>query len=282
MAEQRKTDGSLALNTVPRIITIPAAEQSGPQRLRVAAYCRVSSDSADQLNSFAAQNAYYTALIAENPDWELVDIYADRGITGTSADKREDFQRLLADCKRGRIDKILVKSISRFARNTKDCLKATRELKEIGVGVCFEEQNIDTSNMTGELLTAAFSAIAQKESESISQNIRWSYQHRMKSGNFITCKAPFGYRLKDGMLEIYEPEAEIVRTIFSQYLAGQSKDEIAAMVTALGVPTRDGKGYWQHSSISYILRNERYVGDALLQLRQQYLHPPASRAVPVR
>ena len=125
MAEQRKTDGSLALNTVPRIITIPAAEQSGPQRLRVAAYCRVSSDSADQLNSFAAQNAYYTALIAENPDWELVDIYADRGITGTSADKREDFQRLLADCKRGRIDKILVKSISRFARNTKDCLKAT-------------------------------------------------------------------------------------------------------------------------------------------------------------
>ena len=152
MAEQRITDCSLALNTVPRIITIPAAEQSGPQRLRVAAYCRVSSDSADQLNSFAAQNAYYTALIAENPDWELVDIYADRGITGTSADKREDFQRLLADCKRGRIDKILVKSISRFARNTKDCLKATRELKEIGVGVCFEEQNIDTSRVSGEMM----------------------------------------------------------------------------------------------------------------------------------
>ena len=197
MAEQRKTDGSLALNTVPRIITIPAAEQSGPQRLRVAAYCRVSSDSADQLNSFAAQNAYYTALIAENPDWELVDIYADRGITGTSADKREDFQRLLADCKRGRIDKILVKSISRFARNTKDCLKATRELKEIGVGVCFEEQNIDTSRVSGEMMTAIFAALAQKESESISENMRMSYKRRMERGEFLTCKAPFGYRLVD-------------------------------------------------------------------------------------
>ena len=161
MAEQRKIDGSLALNTASRVITIPATEKSGPQRLRVAAYCRVSSDSADQLNSFAAQNAYYTALITGNPDWELVDIYADRGITGTSADKREDFQRLLADCKRGRIDKILVKSISRFARNTKDCLKATRELKEIGVGVCFEEQNIDSSRVSGEMMTAIFAALAQ-------------------------------------------------------------------------------------------------------------------------
>ena len=160
MAEQKKTDGSLALNSAPRVITISAAEQSGPQRLRVAAYCRVSSDSADQLNSFAAQNAYYTALINGNPDWELVDIYADRGITGTSVDKREDFQRLLADCKRGRIDKILVKSISRFARNTKDCLKATRELKEIGVGVCFEEQNIDSSRVSGEMMTAIFAALA--------------------------------------------------------------------------------------------------------------------------
>jgi len=136
MDEQKRTDGSLALNTAPRIITIQAAERPEGRQLRVAAYCRVSSDSADQINSFAAQNAYYTALINGNPDWDLVDVYADRGITGTSADKRGDFQRLLADCWRGRIDKILVKSISRFARNTKDCLKATRELKDIGVSVC--------------------------------------------------------------------------------------------------------------------------------------------------
>ena len=209
MAEQRKTDGSLALNTVPHVITIPAAEQSGPQRLRVAAYCRVSSDSADQLNSFAAQNAYYTALINGNPDWELVDIYADRGITGTSADKREDFQRLLADCKRGRIDKILVKSISRFARNTKDCLKATRELKEIGVGVCFEEQNIDSSRVSGEMMTAIFAALAQKESESISQNMRMSYHRRMESGTLTPFAAPYGYNIHNHTLEISEKEAHV-------------------------------------------------------------------------
>ena len=267
MAEQRKTDGSLALNTVPRIITIPAAEQSGPQRLRVAAYCRVSSDSADQLNSFAAQNAYYTALIAENPDWELVDIYADRGITGTSADKREDFQRLLADCKRGRIDKILVKSISRFARNTKDCLKATRELKEIGVGVCFEEQNIDTSRVSGEMMTAIFAALAQKESESISENMRMSYKRRMERGEFLTCKAPFGYRLVDGQLIIEESEASIIRLIFKRYLAGKCLEAIAEEITTYGIPTRDGHNRWQRKTIRYILQNERYSGDTLLQKR---------------
>ena len=266
MSRRQQTTGSLALEQ-KKVIVIEAAQRPETQKLRVAAYCRVSSDSSDQMNSFAAQLNYYTTLISGKDNWTMTDIYADAGISGTSAQKRPDFQRLLSDCRRGRVDKILVKSISRFARNATDCLETIRELKAIGVGVCFEEQGIDTSEMTGELLTAMFSAIAQKESESISGNMRWSYQHRMKSGNFITCKAPFGYRLKDGMLEIYEPEAEIVRTIFSQYLAGQSKDEIAETVTALGVPTRDGKGYWQHSSISYILRNERYVGDALLQKR---------------
>ena len=140
---------------------------------------------------------------------------------------RPDFQRLLSDCRRGRVDKILVKSVSRFARNVRDCLKAVRELKSIGVGVCFEEQNIDTSNMSGELLTAVFAALAQRESENISSHMRWSYQRRMQSGEFITCKAPFGYRLKNGTLEINEAEAEIVRTIYDRYLAGESKDDIA-------------------------------------------------------
>ena len=188
----------------------------------------VSSDSADQLNSFAAQNAYYTALITGNPDWELVDIYADRGITGTSADKREDFQRLLADCKRGRIDKILVKSISRFARNTKDCLKATRELKEIGVGVCFEEQNIDSSRVSGEMMTAIFAALAQKESESISQNMRMSYKRRMESGTYLPNSLPFGYRLTNREVAIDLEQAQIVCEIFQDYLAGISMGSIAA------------------------------------------------------
>ena len=190
MAEQKKTSGSLALKAAPRLVTIPAAEQPEARKIRVAAYCRVSSDSLDQLNSFAAQNAYYTALIGANPDWELVDIYADRGITGTSADKRDDFQRLLSDCRRGLIDKVLVKSVTRFARNTKDFLKATRELKAIGVGVCFEEQNIDSSMVSGEMLASIFASLAQKESESISQNMRMSYKRRMECGTYLPNSLP--------------------------------------------------------------------------------------------
>jgi len=260
----KQTNGSLALKE-NKVIVIEAAQRPEAQKLRVAAYCRVSSDSSDQLNSFMAQLNYYTTLISSKEHWTLADLYADEGISGTSTEKRPDFQRLLSDCRRGRIDKVMVKSISRFARNAKDCLETVRELKSIGVGVCFEEQNIDTSNMSGELLTAVFAAIAQKESESISENMRWSYQRRMESGTFITCKAPFGYRLKDGMLEVYEPEAKIIRMIFERYLAGQNIDEIAAEVTRSGIPTRDGKHRWQHTTVSYILRNERYAGDALLQ-----------------
>lgn len=267
MAEQRKTDGSLALNTAPRIITIPAAEQSKPQRLRVAAYCRVSSDSADQLNSFAAQNAYYTALINGNPDWELVDIYADRGITGTSADKRDDFQRLLADCKRGRIDKILVKSISRFARNTKDCLKATRKLKEIGVGVCFEEQNIDSSRVSGEMMTAIFAALAQKESESIYKNIRWTIQNQMEKGTFNPITLPFGYRRgRDRRPVIDEPSAKYVRYIFQSYLDGYNTGDIAQVLESEKerAPVLAGRR-WTFQAVSRILQNEKYIGDSLWQ-----------------
>lgn len=266
MSEKYKTRGSLALED-KRVIVIEAAERPEAQKLRVAAYCRVSSDSSDQINSFMAQLNYYTTLISSKDKWIMVDIYADKGISGTSAEIRQDFQRLLSDCRKGRVDKILVKSISRFARNAKDCLETIRELKSIGVGVCFEEQGIDTSDMSGELLTAVFAAIAQKESESISGNMRWSYKRRMESGKFITCKAPFGYRLKNGTLEINENEAEIVRMIFDRYLSGQSKDEIAHYLSELGIPTRDGKMRWQYSSVSYILRNEKYVGDALLQKR---------------
>lgn len=264
MEKKPVTNGNLALKQ-KEVIVIEAAERPESAKLRVAAYCRVSSDSSDQLNSFQAQLSHYTELVSGRDAWSLVDIYADEGITGTSAEKRQDFQRLLTDCRKGRVDKILVKSISRFARNTTDCLETIRELKSIGVGVCFEEQNIDTSNMSGELLTAVFAGIAQKESESISGNMRWSYKRRMESGEFITCKAPFGYSIENRKLTINENEAKIVRMIFEQYLSGKSQDEIAADVSALGIPTRDGKPYWQQSTISYILQNEKYIGDALLQ-----------------
>ena len=156
MSGTEKTNGSLALT--PQIITIPAKEPERTRKLRVAAYTRVSSNSRDQLHSFVVQNAHYSKLITDNPKWELVDVYADKGITGTSVEKRDDFLRMMEDCRSGRIDRILVKSTSRFARNTKESLEAVRELKSLGVSVYFEEQNIDTEQATGEALTAVFSA----------------------------------------------------------------------------------------------------------------------------
>ena len=150
MAEKHLTDGTTALTAQPRVIKIEAAEKSQNAQLRVAAYTRVSSDSDDQRNSFAAQNRYYAELISGKAEWRMVDIYADEGITGTSAAKREDFQRMMTDCRRGLIDQILVKSISRFARNTKDCLEAVRELKELGVNVRFEREGIDIANVSSE------------------------------------------------------------------------------------------------------------------------------------
>ena len=240
MAEKHLTDGTTALAAQPRVIKIEAAEKPQNVQLRVAAYTRVSSDSDDQLNSFAAQNRYYAELISGKAEWRMVDIYADEGITGTSAAKREDFQRMMADCRRGLIDQILVKSISRFARNTKDCLEAVRELKELGVNVRFEREGIDTANVSSELITAIYAAFAQKESESISGNMRWSCQRRMESGEFNTCRAPWGFRLDGKILAVHEEEAEIVRRIFLEYLSGRNPREIAEILNA--ETHRDGYG----------------------------------------
>lgn len=263
MSDKEKTNGSLAM--APRVITIPAANQETARKLRVAAYTRVSSNSKDQEHSFAAQNAYYSKLITDNPDWELADIYADQGITGTSIDKRDNFLRMMEDCRKGRIDRILVKSSSRFARNTKESLAAVRELKSLNISVYFEEQNIDTAQVSGEVLIAMFAALAQRESEAISERVRWSYRVRMSKGRFSTCKAPYGYRLVKDHLEIQEDEASIIRHIFDRYLAGVSMENIAKEITALGCPTRDGTQYWQLTSIQYILQNEKYAGDSLSQ-----------------
>lgn len=205
-----------------KVTVIPPSETQ-KKTLRVAAYCRVSSDSADQKHSYAAQIRAYTDLIGSHPGWELVDIYADEARTGTRADIREDFQRLLSDCRKGKIDKVLVKSVSRFARNTRDCLAALRELFALGVSVEFEEDHIDTGTLTTELMVSVSGALAQQESVSISQNQRMSYQRRMQRGEFITCFAPYGYRLVDGKyLEIDEQEASTIRWIFATYLVGYS------------------------------------------------------------
>ena len=261
MSEKEKTNGSLAMT--PRVITIPAANQETTRKLRVAAYARVSSNSEDQKHSFAAQNAYYSKLITDDPNWELADIYADQGITGTSIDKRDDFLRMMEDCRKGRIDRILVKSSSRFARNAKESLEAVRELAALGVSVCFEEQNIDTAQVSGEVLIAIFAALAQRESEAISKRRRWSYQVQMKKGQFNTCQAPIGYRLDGRELEVIPEEAKVVQRIFREYLSGRNSRELARMLNEENVLGLD----WKYNTIDYILQNERYAGNALLQKR---------------
>lgn len=253
---------------------IPSRERT-PDMLRVAAYCRVSSDSSDQLHSYTSQIRKYTEKISEHDGWELVDIYADEAVTGTRMDKREDFNRMLSDCRKGKIDRILVKSISRFARNTKDCLVALRELAALGVTVCFEKENISTETLTSELMVSVFGSLAQEESISIGKNQRISYQRRMERGEFITCYAPFGYRLVDGKnLEIIEEQAEIVRWIFDRYLSGHSTAWIAAKLTEKGIPTVSGGAKWQSRTIQKMLACEKYVGDTLCQKTYTTLNFP--------
>lgn len=262
MESRQKTAGNLAVSEQQRVIVIEATEKPQDLKLRVAAYTRVSSDSADQLNSFAAQNRYYTALISGRENWTMVDIYADRGITGTSAEKRGDFQRLMADCRRGLIDKVLCKSISRFARNTTECLEAIRELKALGIGIEFEEQHIDTAKLSGETLTAIFASMAQSESRAISDNMRWSYQRRMESGSYVPACQPFGYILKDNKIQIHSDSAEVIQEIFRQYLSGIGAGSIADNLNSAQIVNRFGKPSWTPRAIRYIIKNEKYTGNS--------------------
>ena len=233
--------------------------------LRVAAYCRVSSDSSDQLHSFAAQVQHYTKFISDNERMELADIYADEGITGTKTSERDDFNRLIADCKKGKIDRVLTKSVSRFARNTADSLMYARLLKEYGVSILFEKENIDTAYMSSELLLALSGAQAQEESISISKNMRWSIENRMKAGTFIASHTAYGYKLVDGKYFIEKKEAEIVKLIFESFLSGMGKKAIADMLNNMDIPKRIDGVPWQISTVEYILTNERYIGDAVFQ-----------------
>lgn len=266
MVDKKLTDGSMALQDKQcRVITIEATETKQDIRLRVAAYVRVSSASDDQLNSFASQTQHYTSLISSNENWSLVDIYADEGITGTSVDKREDFKRLMADCRRGLVDRILVKSISRFARNTTECLKAIRELKALGVGVHFEKENIDTATMSGEMMTTLFASFAQAESESISGNMRWSIQKRMQDGTYIPANLPYGYVLKDHTIQIVPQQAVVIQRIFTEYLSGKSTEQIATDLRKDNIPCKSGHIAWNSTSIRYIISNEKYAGDSVWQ-----------------
>lgn len=257
--------------TQPQVIVIPAtkAEQYGIVRrqLRVAAYCRVSTDQEEQLTSYEAQVAYYTDKIMTNPEWTMAGIFADEGITGTSAKKRPEFLRMIRLCERGKIDLILTKSISRFARNTVDCLNYIRELKELGIPVIFEKENINTMKADSEIIITMLGGFAQAESESISQNVRWGKRQSFKSGKVaFQYSRIYGYeRGEDNRPRVVPEQAAVVKRIFESYLAGMSVASIKLMLEAEGIPAAGGKPKWSEGALQYLLRNEKYCGDALLQ-----------------
>ena len=251
--------------TQMKTITEITRQKPAPPQIRLAAYCRVSSDSSDQLHSFAAQIKYYSEYCKPHPEYKFVDIYADEGITGTSMEKRDDFSRMLRDCKKGLIDRIIVKSMSRFARNTEEMLTALRALEQMEVSVYFEEQGLDTKSMNSEMFATFPGMIAQQESVSISQNMRWSYKKRMESGEFNCCAPAYGFDLINGKLVINETEAAVIRRIFNLYLQGIGMQAIANILNNEGVRRQYGREKWHHTTVNYVLNNERYKGDALLQ-----------------
>ena len=261
------------MNTAPkRVRTIPATIQplnvySTEYLLkRVAAYCRVSTKQEEQLNSYETQVRYYTDRINREPGWKLAGIYADKGITGTSMKKRDEFNKLIRQCKRGKVDMIIVKSISRFARNTLDCLKITRMLRELKVDVYFEEQNLHSIDPSSEFYISIYGSVAQSESENISHNVAWGKARSAKDGNvFFAYKSFLGYRRgADGKPEIDPEQADTVRRIYDRFLTGDSLQQIANGLTADGIPTPMGRTVWQASVVQSILSNEKYKGDALL------------------
>ena len=256
------------------VMVIPARRQVGNNikkaekpKLRVAAYCRVSTDSDEQASSYDAQIEHYTDYISKNPDWVLAGIFADDGISGTNTKKRDEFNRMIDECHTGNIDMIITKSISRFARNTLDCLKYIRELKDMNIPVFFEKESINTMDAKGEVLLTIMASLAQQESQSLSQNVKLGLQYRYQQGQVQVNHNRFlGYtKDADGHLVIDPEQAEIVKRIYREYLQGLSMDKIAAGLEADGILTGAGKKKWHTSTINKILRNEKYIGDALLQ-----------------
>jgi len=237
------------------------------RKIRLAAYCRVSTNNEDQLLSFDNQVTYYRDYAARHPEYELVEIYADEGITGTSTKHREEFKRMIADCEGGKIDMIITKSISRFARNTADCLKYSRQLKDLGIGVQFEKEGINTLEGSGELLFTILSSLAQDESRSISENCTWGIRSLFRQGKLhLNTNRFLGYD-KDGkgQLIVNAEQASIVRRIYEEYMNGVNPDVIARRLCDEGVPGVMGDPKWVCSTIMGVLQNEKYTGDALLQ-----------------
>lgn len=251
---------------------IPAKKDFAPeakQKLRVAAYCRVSTDTETQAGSYELQIQYYTEYIKSNPDWIFVGVYADHGISGTSTKKRVQFLKMIEDCHQGKIDIIITKSVSRFARNTLDTIRYMRELKLLNspVEVKFETEGLNTLDKNAEMMITFLSCVAQGESEAKSDSIRWSVRQRFANG-LPLCPTYFllGYDTDDNKnMIIVEEEAVIVRFIYKQFLEGYSVHQIAEMLTENKIPTVKGKEIWSCSTVRNILQNERYCGDVLMQ-----------------
>jgi len=237
------------------------------KKKRVAAYARVSTDFDEQQTSFEAQLDYYTKYIQDKPEWDFVKVYTDEGISATSTKKRDGFNRMIKDAVEGKIDLILTKSVSRFARNTVDTLTNVRRLKENGVEVYFEKENIYTMDSKGELLITIMSSVAQEESRSISENVTWGQRKRFADGKVsLPYKQFLGYEKgEDGLPKIVEKEAKIIRKIYRLFLEGKTASGIAKILTTEKIPTPGGKEKWQATTVLSILRNEKYKGDALLQ-----------------
>ncbi|HWQ98648.1 MAG TPA: recombinase family protein [Clostridia bacterium] len=260
-----------AIKKVTKIDRAVVAKTSTNQlisRLRcVAAYARVSTDSDEQCTSFEAQVDYYTRQITANADWALVEVYTDEAISGTNTKKCDGFNRMIADALSGKIDLIITKSISRFARNTVDTLTAVRQLKEKGVEVYFEKENIYTMDSKGELLITIMSSLAQEEGRSISENVAWGKRAKCEEGKvYLPYKQFFGYEKgPDGQPQIVEEQAKTVRLIYSLFLEGLMPSGVAKILEAMGILSPAGKSRWQPGTVESILTNEKYKGDALLQ-----------------
>ncbi|MCD8353390.1 MAG: recombinase family protein [Clostridiales bacterium] len=242
-------------------IAPPAKAQ---KKLHVAAYCRVSTDSDAQLESLDVQRSHYESLIASRVDWELVDVYYDEGISGTKASIRPGLMRMMEDCENHRIDMVLTKSLSRFARNTTDCLELVRRLQALEIPIYFEKENLNTAKMESEFFLSTYSSIAESESVSISENTKWSVQKQFQNGTYKIGCAPYGYVQVDGKLKIDPEQGEIVREIFAGYLSGVGISEIVRSLNERGITTKRQK-HWQASTVVGILTNITYTGNVIFQ-----------------
>lgn len=255
------------IKIIPPKANMNTEKKKKVKKINVAAYCRVSTAQEDQETSYEAQVAYFTKLITENPSWNLAGIYADDGISGTDMKKRDNFNAMMERClqKDGDIDLILTKSISRFARNTVDCLSCIRKLKERNIAIYFEKEHINTLESTGELLITILSSQAQEESRNISENVKWGLKRKYEKGEMLV-RRMFGYgKGTDGQLYIITEEAEVVRLIYGKYLEGESLNSIARLLKEKGIKTIRGNIEWNVNSIRTILINEKYIGDAMAQ-----------------